>query len=276
MNPESAAADQVLKMELMLTETAVRLAASGAMNIAALLVAVLRNEKQVSGKTSIEKIISAGTPTTFPLAAEKMPEFSKLAKENGLMFSFVRDPNRPETVDVVVREEDAKLVNLVRERIGATAGVDEKNAEAGPSVRGSGISVTTTTHGPGSITSTTKIPQKAADQLLTHLNGIRTALDYGGNVDKCRAMLHEVQDELGRMLGMPERGQQLDISPEGNPKQADPDRGKNGARAEKRKCVRDKVADIRERMAHQPQHLKQPGPPQAGKHRHTPTHLPTK
>ena len=111
--------------------------------------AVLRNEKQVSGKTSIEKIISAGTPTTFPLAAEKMPEFSKLAKENGLMFSFVRDPNRPETVDVVVREEDAKLVNLVRERIGATAGVDEKNAEAGRSVRGSGISVTTTTHGPG-------------------------------------------------------------------------------------------------------------------------------
>ena len=136
--------------------------------------------------------------------------------------------------------------------------------------------MTMTTHGPGSITSTTKIPQKAADQLLTHLNGIRTALDYGGNVDKCRAMLHEVQDELGRMLGMPERGQQLDISPEGNPKQADPDRGKNGARAEKRKCVRDKVADIRERMAHQPQHLKQPGPPQAGKHQHTPTHLPTK
>ena len=33
---------------------------------------------------------------------------------------------------------------------------------------------------------------------------------------------------------------------------------------------------IRERMAHQPQHLKQPGPPQAGKHQHTPTHLPTK
>lgn len=55
MNTESTAADQVLKMELMLTETAVRLAASGAMNTAALLVAVLRNEKQVSGKTSIKK-----------------------------------------------------------------------------------------------------------------------------------------------------------------------------------------------------------------------------
>ena len=238
--------------------------------------AVLRNEKQVSGKTSIEKIISAGTPTTFPLAAEKMPDFSKLAKESGFMFSFVRDPNHPETVDVVVREEDAKLVNLVRERIGATAEVDEKNAEAGLSGSGSGISETTNGLRPVSMTNMTKIPQEAADHLLTHLNGIRTALDYGGNVDKCRAMLHEVQDELGRMLGMPERGQQLDISPEGNPKQADPDRGKNGARAEKRKCVRDKVADIRERMAHQPQHLKQPGPPQAGKHQHTPTHLPTK
>ncbi len=238
--------------------------------------AVLRNEKQVSGKTSIEKIISAGTPTTFPLAAEKMPDFSKLAKESGFMFSFVRDPNHPETVDVVVREEDAKLVNLVRERIGATAEVDEKNAEAGLSGSGSGISETTNGLRPVSMTNMTKIPQEAADHLLTHLNGIRTALDYGGNVDKCRAMLREVQDELGRLLGMPERGQQLDVSAEGNPKQADPDRGESGNHAEKRKTVRDKVSDIRERMAHQPQHLKQPGTPQAGKHQHTPRHLPTK
>ena len=33
-------------------------------------------------------------------------------------------------------------------------------------------------------------------------------------MDKCRAMLREVQDELGRLLGMPERGQQLDVSAE--------------------------------------------------------------
>ena len=54
MNPESGAADQVFRMELMVTECAVKMAANGAMNIAALLVAVLRNEKQIAGKTDIK------------------------------------------------------------------------------------------------------------------------------------------------------------------------------------------------------------------------------
>lgn len=276
MNTESTAADQVLKMELMLTETAVRLAASGAMNTAALLVAVLRNEKQVSGKTSIKKIITSGTPTTFPLAAEKMPDFSKLAKKNGLMFSFVRDPNHPETVDVVVREEDAKLVNIVREKIGATAEVDEKNAGAGPSVSGSEISGTTTGHGPESITNTTKIPQEKADQLLTHLNGIRTALDCGGDVDKCRAMLREVQDELGRVLGMPERSQDRDAAQTAASEKRTRHRETDTARKGEKPSVRDRIAGIKDRLAHEPQHLKQPGLPQAGKHEYAPRHLPTK
>ena len=108
MNPESAAADQMLRMELMVTEFAVKLAAKGAVNLAALLVAVLRNEKQIAGKSDITKLLQSGAAlTTFPLPAEKMKAFSDLAKEYGVMFSIVRDKDHPETVDIIVRQDEA-------------------------------------------------------------------------------------------------------------------------------------------------------------------------
>lgn len=258
MNPESAAADQVLKMELMLTETAVRLAAKGAVNIAALLVAVLRNEKQIAGKTDIEKIITSGTPTSFPLAAEKMPDFVKLAKQYGVMCSFIRNPNDPDTVDVVVREEDAKLVNIVRERIGATAEVSEKNAETGLSGSGSGKSETTIGQGPESTATTNKLPQETADKLLSRLNDIRTALEDGAGADECRAQLQAVQDELGRALGMPERAQRKDAAPKASTEKRAQARGKHVSPKNGKPSVRDRIQGLRDGIAYTPQHVKQP------------------
>lgn len=86
MNPESGAVDQVMRAELMLTETAIRLAASGAVQLAGMLVAILRNEKQISGKTDIIKMIQEGKPiTAFPLEAAKMKDFSDLAKQYGTL-----------------------------------------------------------------------------------------------------------------------------------------------------------------------------------------------
>lgn len=273
MNPESAAADQVLRMELMVTESAVRLAAKGAVHVAALLVAILRNEKQIAGKTDIENIISSGTPTSFPLAAEKMKEFSDLAKQYGVMCAFVRDTNHPDTVDVIVREEDAKLVNKVRERIGATAEVSEKNAEAGLSESASKKSVNTAPHRPESTTTTrttTKISQEQADSLLARLNEIRTALENGAGVDQCRAQLKAVQNELGNMLGLPERG-----------KNAVQDKRADGLQSEERDrskhedgkpSVRDKIANIRDRMSHEPQHVKPQAGPKLGDRSYQPKH----
>lgn len=263
MNPESAAADQMLRMELMVTESAVKLAAKGAVNLAALLVAVLRNEKQIAGKTDIEKIIQSGTPTSFPLAAGKMQEFIKTAKEHGVMCAFVRDPKNPDTVDVIVREEDAKLVNMVREKVGATAEVSEKNAETGPSESALPTSGSGTQHGPASTmtqmmqgTPTQAAPRTSTavtidhaqmERMLSSLTGIRSAMEMGANPEECRAVLRAVQDELARALGMPERRGDKTAD-----RQAAP-------RRDGRQSVKEKIAGIRERAAHEPQHLKQPG-----------------
>ena len=44
MSVEAEAAERVLRMEIMLTESAVKLAATGAVNLAMLLIAAVRNE----------------------------------------------------------------------------------------------------------------------------------------------------------------------------------------------------------------------------------------
>ena len=268
MNPESAAADQILRMELMVTECAVRMASSGAVHIAALLVALLRNEKHIAGKTDIEEIIKSGTPTSFPLATEKMKDFSDLAKQYGIRFAIVRDPNAPDTVDVIVRAEDAKLVNSVREKIGATAEVSEKNADAGLSGSESVKSEITNPHGPASTMTTTKLPQEQADSMLSRLDGIRAALASGAGLEQCRTQLHAIQDELGRALGMPERSQDKDAAQTATSGKRTPHREKHAERTDGKPSVRDRIANIKDRLAHEPQHLKQPQPaklPSAGK-----------
>lgn len=264
MNPESAAADQMLCMELMVTEFAVKLAAKGAVNLAALLVAVLRNEKQIAGKSDITKLLQSGAAlTTFPLPAEKMKAFSDLAKEYGVMFSIVRDKDHPETVDIIVRQDDVPNVNLIREKIGAEVSVSEKNAETGPSESALPTSGSGTQHGPESTmtqmmqgtpaqaaprTSTAATIDRAqTERMLSSLTGIRSAMEQGASPEECRAVLRAVQDEIARALDMPERSGDKTAD-----RQAAP-------RREGRQSVKEKIAGIRECAAHEPQHLKQPG-----------------
>lgn len=259
MNPESGAADQILRMELMVTECAIKMASSGAVNIAALLVAVLRNEKQIAGKTDINKMLQEGKPlTTFPLESTKMKDFADLAKQYGMMFSLVRDPQNADTVDVIIKQEDAGIANQIREKIGATAEVDEKNVDAGLSESESVKSEIMNQHGPASTTTTTKLPQAQADDMLSRLDQIRAALTSDAGLEQCRTQLHAIQDELGRALGMPERSQDKDATRAATSEKQTPYREKHVARKDDKPSVRDRIANIRDRLAHEPQHLKQP------------------
>ena len=52
MSVEAEAAERVLRMEIMLTESAVKLAATGAVNLAMLLIAAVRNEVHMGGRTN--------------------------------------------------------------------------------------------------------------------------------------------------------------------------------------------------------------------------------
>lgn len=258
MNPESGAVDQVMRAELMMTETAVRLAASGAVNLAAILVGILRNEKQIAGKTDIIKMIQDGKPiTAFPLESTKMKDFSDLAKQYGMMFSIVRDKNHPESVDVIIKEEDAGIVNRIREKIGAQVQVaDEKNVDAGLYENESAISKSSIRHRPASTVTTTKLPQEQADSMLSRLDEIRAALASGAGQEQCRIQLHAIQDELGRALGMSERSQDKSAIHSVAEKNYLQDWREEKWSKDGKQSIRDKVAGIKERFAHEPQHLK--------------------
>lgn len=257
MNPESGAVDQVMRAELMLTETAIRLAASGAVQLAGMLVAILRNEKQISGKTDIIKMIQEGKPiTAFPLEAAKMKDFSDLAKQYGMMFSIVRDRNHPESVDVIVKEEDARIVNRIRAKIGAEAQVaDEKNVDAGLSGIESANPNAITQHRPASMAVTTKLSREQADSMLSRLDTIRAALEDGAEPEQCRHQLRALQDELGRALGMPERSQSQFITRAA--KKTTPLREQEvNPGAPGKQSIRDKIDGIKGRFTYEGQHVK--------------------
>lgn len=254
-----------------MTEYAVKLAASGAVNLAALLIAILRNQKQIAGKTEIMNLMQDGKPlTAFPLAAEKMKDFSDLAKKYGIMFSIVRDKNNPETVDVIIREEDAQRVNAVREKIGATAEVpDEKKANASLSESELMTSRNTMQHGLASTKTTIELPQVQMDSLLSSLHDIRAALDHGADPEQCQIALRGIQNQLADMLGLPDP--EKTAARDTKDKHADGrektslKHEKKPSRSESKQSVRSKIANMKERMAHDPQHLK-PKAPQVGKH----------
>ena len=58
--------------------------------------------------------------------------FTERAKEEKLTFSTIREPNKPDTIEIVFAEDDVAKVNKIRESIGATAEVETKTA-VGPS-----------------------------------------------------------------------------------------------------------------------------------------------
>lgn len=204
-------------------------------------------------------MLQEGKPlTTFPLESTKMKDFADLAKQYGMMFSLVRDPQNADTVDVIIKQEDAGIANQIREKIGATAEVDEKNVDAGLSESESVKSEIMNQHGPASTTTTTKLPQAQADDMLSRLDQIRAALTSDAGLEQCRTQLHAIQDELGRALGMPERSQDKDATRAATSEKQTPYREKHVARKDDKPSVRDRIANIRDRLAHEPQHLKQP------------------
>lgn len=60
MNTSGDAADQVLRDGLMITEEAVKLAALGAQNLAAMLVALAKEDEKTHGHTHLKRLLRSG------------------------------------------------------------------------------------------------------------------------------------------------------------------------------------------------------------------------
>ena len=90
MSVEAEAAERVLRMEIMLTESAVKLAATGAVNLAMLLIAAVRNEVHMGGRTNVAKMLEQGKQiTAFPINTDSLTKFAELAKKHKLALSLI-------------------------------------------------------------------------------------------------------------------------------------------------------------------------------------------
>ncbi len=113
------AADELVRMMLNGTEVAIRLTGSAAKNLAALLIAWSKNEKQVYGKTTMMKLLKSGEELqVLPLTKEQYRQFRSMAKKKVLYAPFLNTKSKDDKVDVVISSKSIPLVNHILKRIG--------------------------------------------------------------------------------------------------------------------------------------------------------------
>ena len=81
MNSGSEAADQMVREGIQITEAAVKLSALGAKNLAAIALALARDNPKVRGRTRLSRLLRDGKELkVFPIQAGDLAEFKRQAK----------------------------------------------------------------------------------------------------------------------------------------------------------------------------------------------------
>lgn len=120
MDVSAEAADLVVKESLQATESAAKLLGSGVKNVAALLLALARDDYKVVGKTSSKRLAKDPAPAeVIRIKKEDMGQFQKLAKEFGVLFFFAQKKgNESGYVNVVSSQNYIPQLNAVMEAMG--------------------------------------------------------------------------------------------------------------------------------------------------------------
>lgn len=134
MEVSGEVADLVVKEGLQATESAVKLAASGMKNVAALLLAIAREDYKVVGKTNSKRLAKdPAPPSVTQVKTEDMKQFQSLAKEYGVLYFIVKKKGiGSDTVDVVSTENYAAKLNAIFQALGYPIPGDEAKGEETP------------------------------------------------------------------------------------------------------------------------------------------------
>ncbi len=119
MNTSGDAAESIVRMSLQGLDVAVRLTGSGAKNIAALLVAILKNKQQTKGKTRLTNMLKSGKELkVFTVKEDDLKKFTEEAKRYGVLFCALKGKGKSKDgmVDIMVRAEDASKINRIVDR----------------------------------------------------------------------------------------------------------------------------------------------------------------
>lgn len=119
MDASSEAADQIVRMTLQGAEVALRITGAGARDAATMLAAAMASSQKTRGKARLAALLRSGKELrVFPIRRADLDTFAREARRYGIVYTVVKQRDDPESVDLLVRAEDASKVNRIAERHG--------------------------------------------------------------------------------------------------------------------------------------------------------------
>lgn len=116
----SDSAEEVVRISLEGMEVALKIAGTGAKNMAVMIYTIMKDKQQTKGKTRLTNMLKTGKPLKiFTIRAEDLKKFSQEAKKYGVLYCALADKKNSKIdgmVDIMVREEDASKMNRIAER----------------------------------------------------------------------------------------------------------------------------------------------------------------
>ena len=118
MNTSSDAAEQLVRISLNTVEVAAKITGSGAKNVAVMLYAIMKDQKQTKGKTRLNNMLKSGQPLKiYAVRDEDLQKFCTEAKKYGVLYCVLKDKNAEDGMtDIMVREFDSAKINRIFDR----------------------------------------------------------------------------------------------------------------------------------------------------------------
>lgn len=119
MNTSGEVADLMVKESIQITESAMKLAGLGAKNLAAIIIALLKENTKLQGKTTMKQLLKADKPLCILQIKEKdLKTFQSEAKKYGVLFSAVSDKTKKTGLcDIIAKQEDVTKLNHIMEKM---------------------------------------------------------------------------------------------------------------------------------------------------------------
>ena len=132
MDVSAEAADVVVRESLQATEAAAKLTLEGVKNVAALLLAIAKQDMKVVGETTAKRLARDPAPAVvIPIKAGDKAKFQKLAKEFGVLYFFAQKKgNDNGMLNVVSNENYAALLNAIMQQLGYPIPQKEQEEDA--------------------------------------------------------------------------------------------------------------------------------------------------
>ena len=120
MSTSGETADLMVRESIQITESAVKLAALGAKNLAALLLALANDNQKIAGKTTLRKLLQSGDEIAlFSINEKDLKDFQEEGKKYGFLYCpIINKAEQTGTVEIMARSRDVKVINRVLEKMG--------------------------------------------------------------------------------------------------------------------------------------------------------------